>query len=522
MFKLLFSVILILKTVFLIAQPDASIKYAATVTASDLKKHLTIIAGPEMEGRETATAGQKKAATYIEDYFRSLGLAPGNANAYQQVFSLMEDTILSTELTIAGIQYKYGKDYMMPARFNQNKQVTSASVVFAGYGISDSSYNDYAGLPVKDAIIVVASGEPKSGGNYNTTGTGRPSAWSSLPKKIEAAYKQGAAGVLVLSPRIIGIDSAVASNLRRTGTYFPVRQTREMYALNYANISQSVFKDVFGATYADSILQKIDKSAAFSTTDYKTIGKNIVFNYSESAYEKANSSNVLAVLEGTDKKDEYVFVTAHYDHLGTRGGSVYYGADDDGSGTVSVLEMAEAFSKAKTAGNGPRRSMVFMTVSGEEKGLWGSAYYCDNPVFPLDKTTVDLNIDMVGRIDPKRISGDSLNYVYVIGDDKISSELKPVSESTNKKYTNLELDYKYNDAKDPERIFYRSDHYNFARKGVPILFYFNGTHDDYHRPSDTVDKINFNVMEKRVRLIFHTAWEMANRNEMLKRDIPLQ
>lgn len=522
MFKLLFSVILILNTFFLFAQPDASIKYAASVTASDLKKHLTIVAGPEMEGRETATAGQKKAAAYIENYFRSLGLTPGNANAYQQLFSLMEDTILSTELTIAGMRYRYGKDYMMPARFNQNKQVASASIVFAGYGISDSSYNDYAGLNVKDAIIVVVSGEPKSGNNYNTTGTGRPSAWSSLSKKIEAAHKLGAAGILVLSPRMTVIDSAIASNLRRTGTYFPVRQTQEMYALNYANISPSVFKDVFGATYADSILQKIDKSAPFLLTDYKTTNRNTVFNYSESAYEKANSSNVLAVLEGTDKKDEYVFITAHYDHLGTRGGAVYYGADDDGSGTVSVLEMAEAFSKAKTAGNGPRRSIVFMTVSGEEKGLWGSAYYCDNPVFPLDKTTVDLNIDMVGRIDPKRISGDSLNYVYVIGDDKISSELKPVSESINKKYTNLELDYKYNDAKDPERIFYRSDHYNFARKGVPILFYFNGTHADYHRPTDTVEKINFDVMEKRVRLIFHTAWEMANRNEMLKRDIPLQ
>jgi Zn-dependent M28 family amino/carboxypeptidase len=234
------------------------------------------------------------------------------------------------------------------------------------------------------------------------------------------------------------------------------------------------------------------------------------------------STNVIGFLEGSDKKDEFVFITAHYDHLGKRGDSViYYGADDDGSGTVSVLELAEAFTKAKAAGKGPRRSIVFMTVSGEEKGLWGSEYYSDHPLFSLNKTTVDLNIDMIGRIDPKRKEGDSTNYVYVVGDDKLSSDLRPISEAMNKKYTKLELDYKYNAPKDPERIYYRSDHYNFARKGVPIIFYFNGTHNDYHRPSDTPDKINYNLMAKRAQLVFYTAWEMANRNDMLKRDIPL-
>jgi Zn-dependent M28 family amino/carboxypeptidase len=234
------------------------------------------------------------------------------------------------------------------------------------------------------------------------------------------------------------------------------------------------------------------------------------------------STNVIGYLEGGDKKDEYVFITAHYDHLGKRNDSViYYGADDDGSGTVSVLELAEAFVKAKAAGKGPRRSIVFMAVSGEEKGLWGSEYYSDHPIFPLEKTTVDLNIDMIGRTDPKRKVGDSSNYIYVVGDDKLSSDLRPISEAMNKKYTKLELDYKYNDPKDSERIYYRSDHYNFARKGVPIIFYFNGTHKDYHQPSDTPDKIDYKQMTKRAQLIFYTAWEMANRNDMLKRDIPL-
>ena len=235
-----------------------------------------------------------------------------------------------------------------------------------------------------------------------------------------------------------------------------------------------------------------------------------------------SSTNVVGYLEGSDKKDEYVFLTGHYDHLGKKDSVIFYGADDDGSGTVSVIEMAQSFAKAKAEGHGPRRTIVFMTVSGEEKGLWGSEYYTDHPLFPLEKTTVDLNTDMVGRIDPDRKTGDSNNYVYVVGDDKISSELKPISTGINKKYVNLELDYKYNDPNDKERIYYRSDHYNFARKGVPIIFYYDGMlRPDYHRPTDTIDKINFSLMEKRVKLIFLTAWDMANRENMLKRDIPL-
>jgi Zn-dependent M28 family amino/carboxypeptidase len=183
--------------------------------------------------------------------------------------------------------------------------------------------------------------------------------------------------------------------------------------------------------------------------------------------------------------------------------------------------MAEAFAKAKAAGKGPRRSIVFMTVSGEEKGLWGSEYYSNHPAFPLEKTTADLNIDMIGRSDSSR-KGDTTNYVYVVGDDKLSSELKPISEAINKKYTKLELDYKFNDPNDRNRIYYRSDHFNFARKGVPIIFYYDGMLGaDYHKPTDTPDKINYPLLAKRAQLVFYTAWEMANRNDMLKRDIPL-
>ena len=257
-----------------------------------------------------------------------------------------------------------------------------------------------------------------------------------------------------------------------------------------------------------------------SNTIHKNYNANLNININKTT-NNLQSTDVLGVFPGTEKKDEYVFITGHYDHLGKRDSVIYYGADDDGSGTTSVLEIAQAFAAARDKGFRPKRSIVFMTVSGEEKGLWGSKYYTDHPVFSLDSTSVDLNIDMVGRIDPSRNYGDSTNYVYTIGEDKLSSDLMHISDSINNTYSHLEFDRKFNDPKDPNRFYYRSDHYNFASKGVPIIFYFNGVHADYHKPTDTVDKINFDVMAKRVKLVFYTAWAIANRDNMLKRDIPL-
>jgi Zn-dependent M28 family amino/carboxypeptidase len=234
------------------------------------------------------------------------------------------------------------------------------------------------------------------------------------------------------------------------------------------------------------------------------------------------ASNVVGILPGTDRKDEYVVLSAHYDHIGIINGQINPGADDDASGTAGVMEIAEAFVKAKKEGKGPRRTIVFLAVSGEEKGLLGSEYYGNHPLFSMEKTTVNLNIDMIGRSDPDRKTGDSTNYVYVVGDDKISSDLKPISEGQNNRYTKMELDYKYNDPNDPNRIYYRSDHYNFAKNGVPIIFYYDGMlRPDYHRPTDTPDKVNYELLQKRAQLVFYTAWDMANRNDMLKRDRPL-
>jgi Zn-dependent M28 family amino/carboxypeptidase len=225
------------------------------------------------------------------------------------------------------------------------------------------------------------------------------------------------------------------------------------------------------------------------------------------------SENVLAYIEGSDKKDELVVITAHYDHIGVENGEVYNGADDDGSGTVAIMAIAKAFAQAKANGHGPRRSVLVMPVSGEEKGLLGSRYYSERPVFPLENTVANINIDMIGRVDS--IHATSAPYLYVIGSDRLSSELHAINEEANARYTKLDLDYRFNDRKDPNRFYYRSDHYNFARKGVPAVFYFSGVHEDYHGPGDTVDKIRFELLHQRALLAFHTAWILANRAERI-------
>ena len=230
-----------------------------------------------------------------------------------------------------------------------------------------------------------------------------------------------------------------------------------------------------------------------------------------------DSENVIAIIRGSEKPEEYVVITAHYDHLGVKGEEVYNGADDDASGTVAVLEIARAFKKAAKDGYGPKRSIVFLHLTGEERGLLGSKYYTEYPIFPLDNTVVNLNIDMIGRYDIKH--AENPDFVYLIGSDKLSKELHELSEAANKKYTNLQLDYTYNDENDPNRFYYRSDHYNFAKNNIPIIFYFTGVHEDYHRPTDTADKIRYDLLKKRTHLIFYTAWEIANRENKLAIDI---
>jgi Zn-dependent M28 family amino/carboxypeptidase len=263
-------------------------------------------------------------------------------------------------------------------------------------------------------------------------------------------------------------------------------------------------------------LLKTESLALFGLSKDDVEGKALDLNFTASIQGGTNevdTENVAAVIEGVEFPDEYVVISSHLDHIGINAdGEINNGADDDGSGTVALLEIAEAFKMAKEQGKGPRRTVVFLHVTGEEKGLLGSEYYTDfEPLYPLENTVTNLNIDMIGRIDPER-SGDS-NYIYLIGSDKLSTDLHELSEAVNQKYLQIELDYTYNDENDPNRFYYRSDHYNFAKNNIPIIFYFNGTHDDYHRESDTPDKINYDLLENRSRLVFHTALEVANRDQ---------
>ena len=222
-----------------------------------------------------------------------------------------------------------------------------------------------------------------------------------------------------------------------------------------------------------------------------------------------DSENIWAFIEGSEKPNEVIVISAHYDHIGIKNGEIYNGADDDGSGTVALLEIAQAFSIAKKEGHGPKRSILFLHVTGEEHGLLGSSYYSQNPLFPLANIITDINIDMIGRHDA--FHNDSSNYVYLIGSDYLSSDLFTICEDANKNYVNLFLDYKYNDKTDPNRFYYRSDHYNFAKNGIPSVFLFTGVHADYHKATDEVDKIEFDALAKRTQLAFTIAWELANR-----------
>lgn len=245
--------------------------------------------------------------------------------------------------------------------------------------------------------------------------------------------------------------------------------------------------------------------------------QTIPTSFFEGRVDPKPSENIVAYIKGSEKPDEVIVISAHLDHVGVdKEGNVFNGADDDGSGTVALLEMAEAFQKAVRDGYGPKRSILFLHVTGEEIGLFGSRYYTDNPIFPLENTVCNLNVDMIGRIDPQKI--DNPNYLYLIGSNKLSQELQDVSEEVNEKYINMELDYRYDDSNDPNRFYYRSDHYNFAKHNVPIIFYFNGVHEDYHKITDTPDKIEYDLLEKRTQLIFLTAWEIANREERITAD----
>ncbi|MEL6831988.1 MAG: M28 family peptidase [Bacteroidota bacterium] len=520
--KMLF-LFLALVSVQLVAQNDreqeTQITYANTITVEDLQHHLTILADDNMEGRETGKEGQYKAARYLEEVIKGYGLpGVGPDNHYSQAISFISERWNKIELEINSKAQRHLWDYYSyPSKNADRAEVKADEVIFLGYGIAAEDYNDYEGNRLGGKTILIFDGEPIGrDGAYYTTGTTQPSEWSTdVTLKLKAAKEAGVETVIILDPnfqrnlsgaRKIALDSRMHMGFS------------EKPAEHYSNsiyVSTETARNILGSSYGDVVKarRRIEKRG-------KPRAVNIPANIrllQQKRVRELVGENMLAYVEGTDLKDELVIVTAHYDHIGRRGNAVFNGADDNASGTSTVLEVAQAFTLAKENNEGPRRSVLFMLVSGEEKGLLGSQFYVENPLFPLENTMANINVDMVGRVDEKH--EDDPYYIYVIGSDRLSTELHQINESANSQYTQLELDYTYNAEDDPNRYYYRSDHYNFAERGIPAVFFFNGTHEDYHQATDTVDKINFEKMERIGKLVFHTAWELANRQERIKVDV---
>lgn len=496
------------------AQDTTALRYASYIQPEIIRRHLSVLASDSLEGRETATEGMVKAARYVSQQFAAMGIPPCNNGSYYQKVPLVKQMPGSTKLKLDGRELKYGDEYFAidaPPSLN----FSSSEIIFVGYGIEDSAsgWNDYRNIDVSGKLIFMLDGEPvNKKGVSLISGSKESSKWKNdRQTKIEIATGKNVAGIFL-----------VHQEYQKTFERINKRLSAGRLMLDDSTAQQSIPVMYISNNLGNVLLEKAGKtveswkkkSMKKKTPDSFSIQcKSELINNSE----KTSCNNVMGFIEGTSKKEEVLIITAHLDHLGKRDDKIYYGADDDGSGSSSILNIAEAFVKAKKEGNSPKRSILVMTFTGEEKGLYGSEYYSNNPIFPLSNTVVDLNIDMIGRVDS--VKRDSPYYTYIIGSDKLSTTLHAVNETANKFCCNLELDYKYNDPSDKLKLYYRSDHYNFAKHNIPVIFYFTGLHDDYHKPTDTIDKIDFDKTAKIARLVFNTAWELANRDEKIQVDV---
>ncbi|WMJ75466.1 M28 family peptidase [Cytophagaceae bacterium ABcell3] len=517
-----FGVIFLLSHSFVYAQfsPDTDAqRYAETITAEELSEHLHILASDSLEGRETGTRGQKMAAEYIANAFERSGVLPGVVNdgdsSYFQNFDLIKKEWNEVKLIVNKREKVFLEDFYLFGDFDPEAR-EKMRMVFAGFGIETPEYSDYKDLDVEGKGVVIFMGEPVRDGISLITNTSEISDWAfDWRRKAALARDKGAREVFVVvgnsrdefDRRLNTLKEHIAqpslayTHKRRSGSAFfiPPDLGAEMLRIN-----------------KEELFDKREALLTEKPSDMK-FKRSIVRSAVTTTDSIVNTENILGFIEGGDKKEEIIVLTAHYDHLGIENGKIYNGADDDGSGTVALIEIAEAFAMAARDGHRPRRSILIMPVTAEEKGLMGSEYYTDNPVFPLENTVTNLNIDMIGRLDENY--PDNPDYVYLIGSDRLSTELHEVSENANDAYTNLTLDYRYNEPDDPNRFYYRSDHYNFAKNNIPIIFYFNGVHEDYHQPSDTVDKILFDKVENITKLVFYTAWHLANRENRVEVDV---
>jgi hypothetical protein len=490
---------------------------ADNITVAQLKDYLTIIASDEMEGRGTPSRGLDAAAKYIATNLTRWGLKPaGDDGTYFQRITLKQTKIdpEKTRVEINGQSFRCGDDFlaqMIPA-------TVSGPLVYVSHGliIKSKNINAYQGIDVKDKIVVVSGGLPKGITNNDLVGI-QGEDWDSA---ITYAQRNGAKGVIIVPSfqtlAFWDLNKKYGLEIGRTvvekfekpgGAPIPVitASVKMMLPLFFAekNSPANIFNKAAAGEYVESFEFNSSKKVSF-TVAIKT--------------EQVLTQNVVAVLEGSDPilKNEYVALGAHYDHEGigtpVNGDSIFNGADDDGSGTVAIMAMAEVMARNAH----PKRSVLFVWHCGEEKGLWGSRYFVQNPTVPLDKIVAQFNIDMIGRskkeedTNPANQDLSGPNEIYVIGSKLMSAELGEISESVNRSYLNIAFNYRYDDPNDPNKYFYRSDHYSYAQKGIPIIFYFNGSHEDYHKRTDSVDKIDFQKMEKVSRTIYATVWEVSN------------
>lgn len=489
------SVLLISSVTVLFGQEKKAWDYAETINSEELKEHLNIIASDEYQGRETGKEGQKKAMKYLIKQFMSYGIQGYKGDKYTQSFPLIEQKNENISLTLDEKEFGLNKEFSVSPRIITKRNIKS-DLIFVGYGIEEESYNSYKNLDIKGKAIFIMPGKPKKGKLEKE--------WT-WKDKLDLAKEKGASAIFYYN-----------ENLERNLERFEHFYNRPSMKLRSDLKEEAI---VVGTTTAitEYVLKK--GKLNLKKIEQKGIKENARFNIPmnlsiDKPTENLSGENVLAFIPGTEKEEEVVVITAHYDHIGVDGEEVFNGADDDGTGTVSLLEIAQAFQTAVKDGLKPKRSILIMPVSGEEKGLLGSRYYTENPIFSLENTVANLNIDMIGRYDEHHEGND--NYVYLIGSDKLSDDLHELSEGVNNEYSKIELDYRFNDENDPNRFYYRSDHYNFAKNNIPVIFYFSGVHEDYHKSTDTVEKIDFDKTEKIARLVFMTAWEIANREKRIE------
>ncbi|MFN7945479.1 MAG: M20/M25/M40 family metallo-hydrolase [Blastocatellia bacterium] len=494
------------------------------ITEAQLKDYLYFIASDEMAGRNTPSKELDLTAKFLALNLSRWGLKPGGDDGtFFQRITLKRSAVdpAQTRAELSGQPFSFGDDFYAAPQAG----TAGGNLVFAGHGwvIKSKNINAYqtadGELNVRDKIVVVYSGAIPQGVNRGELG--RLSA-SDRINPMEYALSHGAKGLITIpSPTQLNIWQQriqAVSQFSRWGVDDPAQKS-----LPAITASEKMVRALFAGEKidGDAILQKAAK-AEFNDAFELSAAKQASFTVALKR-ETVKTQNVVAILEGSDAalKNEYVAIGAHYDHVGNspqtgcspaNGDTICNGADDDGSGTTAVLALAEAYAK----GPRPKRSLLFVWHCGEEKGLWGSEYFTDHPTVPLSQIITQLNIDMIGRSrkpDDKTPANSGLtgpHEIYVIGSKMMSTELGNLSEAVNNNFLKLAFNYKYDEPNDPQRLFYRSDHYNYARRGIPIIFYFDGIHEDYHRPSDEPQKIDYEKMMKVTRTVYATAWALGN------------